>query len=350
MDKKPRVAVLALGGTIAMVKGDEGGVRPGLGADDLVAAVPGIEAIADLRTETVSRIGSSDLTVSTVLTVARRIEALAAEGAIDGAVVTQGTDTMEETSFLLDLVLKVDIPVVMTGAMRNPLSVSHDGPGNVLAAVRVVADPVARARARELGVLVVMLDTIHAAVNVAKATSSRIDAFTSPETGPVGVLVEDRVRLTSMPNRDFRTALDAVTGGGPRMTGDIPSVALHTIALSESGGLLGALATAPDTLGYAGIVLGALGGGHCRRSDEKAPAPVPKVVGRALKQGWAGRARAAAPAATPLGGNERGTAGAGKGVCRPDPFMYVSSYLLSLGIELILSLCSCTVSGLSVSG
>lgn len=262
MDKKPRVAVLALGGTIAMVKGDEGGVRPGLGADDLVAAVPGIEAIADLRTETVSRIGSSDLTVSTVLTVARRIEALAAEGAIDGAVVTQGTDTMEETSFLLDLVLKVDIPVVMTGAMRNPLSVSHDGPGNVLAAVRVVADPVARARARELGVLVVMLDTIHAAVNVAKATSSRIDAFTSPETGPVGVLVEDRVRLTSMPNRDFRTALDAVTGGGPRMTGDIPSVALHTIALSESGGLLGALATAPDTLGYAGIVLGALGGGH----------------------------------------------------------------------------------------
>ncbi|NQW11668.1 MAG: asparaginase [Alphaproteobacteria bacterium] len=259
---KPRIAVLALGGTIAMVKGDAGGVRPGLGADDLVAAVPGIDAIADLQAETISRISSSDLTVPAVLAVARRIEALAAAGAIDGAVVTQGTDTMEESSFLLDLVLTSSIPVVVTGAMRNPLSVSHDGPGNVLAAVRVAADPTVRAHAHSIGVLVVMLDNIHAAVNVAKATSTRIDAFTSPETGPVGILVEDRVRLSSVPNRDYRTALETETDGGPDMTGDIPSVALHTLAMGESGGLLKALIANPDTLGYAGLVLGATGGGH----------------------------------------------------------------------------------------
>lgn len=259
---KPRIAVFALGGTISMVKG-EAGVRPGLTAEQLVAAAPGIDGLAEIEARTISTIGSSDLSVDAVLDVARAIESAAADG-IDGAIVTQGTDTMEESAFLLDLALRVDVPVAVTGAMRNPLSISHDGPGNVYAAMQVVTDPAVRQRARDLGVMVVMLDSIHAAIDVAKTNTSRIDAFASPEAGPLGVVVEDRVRLTGRPVRDHKTALD-IALGDTLLTGvapPLPSVALLTMAMGENGALLAALADDPETLGFRGIVLGAMGGGH----------------------------------------------------------------------------------------
>lgn len=268
MSEKPRIAVLATGGTIAMVKGDEGGVKPGLTAEDLVAAVPDLDRYATITAETVKTVGSSDLTVDDVLAVAVRIEDLLAEGAVDGVVVTQGTDTLEESAFLLDLVLDGRVPVVVTGAMRNPLSVSHDGPGNLLAAVMTVADPEIRRRSAELGVLVVLLDTIHAAIDVAKASPHRIDAFHSLVAGPVGVLVEDRVRLLGMPNRAYKRAFDAATGHRPAAAwtvGDAKggsAVALITLGLGEPGGLLVALAEDPWHYGYEGVVLGAMGGGH----------------------------------------------------------------------------------------
>ena len=263
---KPRIAVLALGGTISMVKPEAGesGVKPGLGAEELIAAVPGIEQVAELSARTISKIGSSDLTVDAVLTVAEAIEELVDANAVDGVVVTQGTDTMEESSFLLDLALNVDIPVAVTGAMRNPLAISHDGPGNVLAAVQVVADASVRARAKELGVMVVMLDQIHAAVDVAKANSHRIDAFASPEAGPLGILIEDRVRLTGTPVRTHKHALDKALSGR-RVTG-LPdrrvSVALQTMSMGERGAWLKALADDPESFGYCGLIIGATGGGH----------------------------------------------------------------------------------------
>ncbi len=268
MTDKPRIAVLALGGTIAMVKGDEGGVKPGLTAADLVAAVPGLDRIATVTAETVKTVGSSDLRVDDVLAVAKRIEELVAADAIDGAIVTQGTDTMEESAFLLDLVLDGRVPVVVTGAMRNPLSVSHDGPGNLLAAVMTATDAQVQRRSAELGVLVVLLDTIHAAIDVAKASPHRIDAFHSLVAGPVGVLVEDRVRLIGTPNRDHKRAFDAATGHrvpsawSDGTLDDPDNVALLTLGLGESGGLLAGLADDPAHLGYAGVVLGGMGGGH----------------------------------------------------------------------------------------
>jgi hypothetical protein len=219
----PRIAVLALGGTIAMVKGDQGGVRPGLTADDLIAAVPGLGEIATLRAETISTIGSSDLRIESVIAVAKRIRALTAAGEIDGAVVTQGTDTLEESVFLQDLLLDSAVPVVVAGAMRNPLSVSHDGPGNLLAAVRTAADAEVRARSRELGVLVVLLDTIHAAIDVAKTDTARIDAFHSRLAGPVGVLVEDRVRMIGTPNLAHKSAFHSAVKAAPRLVGQFGS-------------------------------------------------------------------------------------------------------------------------------
>lgn len=259
---KPKVAVFALGGTISMVRG-EAGVRPGLTAEQLVAAAPGIDGLAEIEARTISTIGSSDLSVPAVLDVARAIEAAVADG-LDGAIVTQGTDTMEESAFLLDLALRVDIPVVVTGAMRNPLSISHDGPGNVMAAMQVVTDPAVRRHASEFGVMVVMLDSIHAAVDVAKTNTARVDAFASPEAGPLGTVVEDRVRLTGRPMREYKTALDTELGA-VLLTGvapPLPAVALMTLAMGEGGGLLAALADDPDSFGYRGLVIGAMGGGH----------------------------------------------------------------------------------------
>jgi L-asparaginase len=296
MSEKPRIAVLALGGTIAMVKGDQGGVRPGLGAADLVAAVPGIEELATLRAETVKTVGSSDLRIEDVLAVAARIEELVQAGEVDGVVVTQGTDTMEESSFLLDLVLDGRVPVVVTGAMRNPLSVSHDGPGNLLAAVMTAADPQVRRRSAELGVLVVLLDAIHAAVDVAKASPHQIDAFRSLVAGPVGVLVEDRVRLIGTPNRAHKAAFDAVTGtrtatDWSRHPGE---VALLTLGLGESGGLLAALADDPEQFGYDGVVLGAMGGGHTQswvvESIQSLVDRIPVVMAARIQSGFLLRA------------------------------------------------------------
>lgn len=290
----PRIAVLALGGTIAMVKGDEGGVRPGLTAEDLIGAVPGIEEIATLTAETISTIGSSDLRIENVIAVAKRIRAMTVAGEIDGAVVTQGTDTLEESAFLLDLLLDGSIPVVVTGAMRNPLSASHDGPGNLLAAVRTVADPQVCIHSKELGVLVVLLDTIHAAIDVAKADTARIDAFHSRLAGPVGVLVEDRVRLIGMPNRRHKTVLNAAllreTSTDDGWWDDAVSVGLITFGMGESGGLISALEADPEAFGYRGLVLAGMGGGHmpswlCDRV-EALTKRMPVVMAGRIQQGY----------------------------------------------------------------
>ena len=261
---KPRIGVFALGGTIAMVKGEAGGVRPGLGAEDLAAAVPELPAICELRPETVAKLGSPNITVEAVCRLAARIEALARAGEIDGAVVTQGTDTLEESAFLLDCLLDLAIPVCAIGAMRNPLMASHDGPGNLLNAVRIAVDPWAREHAGALGVLVPMLDSIHAAHEVVKTNSHRVDAFASPHGGPIGTVIEDRVRFAALPLRPHLDAMRRALGPSPaiRLGSRAASVGLVTMTLDDSGALLKAIARAEDRLGYGGLVLALMGGGH----------------------------------------------------------------------------------------
>jgi len=260
---KPRIAVLALGGTIAMGKGKTA-VRPGLSAERVIAAVPDLAELADLSAETLSKLGSFDLTVDSLLEVATRIQGLADRQEADGVVITQGTDTIEETAFLLDAVLDVAVPVVVIGAMRNPLMTSPDGPGNLLAAVRTIATPEIRERADDLGVLVVMLDSIHTARHVAKADASRIDAFASPATGPAGVLVEDRVRLHMYPDRHWRNVLSGIFSGTnlAALRSNPKQVGLVMVGLDESGGLIKALSESENLLGYDGLVFAAMGGGH----------------------------------------------------------------------------------------
>lgn len=261
---RPRIHILALGGTIATRPDASGAMQMGLGADDLIAAVPRIGELAEIAAETVSRVGSHSLTFDQIHVLAAKIAALKA----DGVVVTQGTDTLEETSFLLDLLLDLEVPVIVTAAMRNPSLTSPDGPGNLLAAVRAACDPWVRAHARSLGVMAVMLDEVYAAADVSKVHPTRLNAFASIQTGPLAALVEDRVVPMSLPVRDAVTAARRRLG---RSFGAAAPVALLWMGLDEPGRLAAAIAGAPDHLGYRGAVVGAMGGGH---TPERATASV----------------------------------------------------------------------------
>ncbi|HHX0321976.1 TPA: asparaginase [Staphylococcus aureus] len=115
----------------------------------------------------------------------------------DGFVITHGTDTLEETAFLLDLILGVEQPVVITGAMRSSNEIGSDGLYNYISAIRVASDE----KARHKGVMVVFNDEIHTARNVTKTHTSNTNTFQSPNHGPLGVLTKDRVQFHHMPYR-----------------------------------------------------------------------------------------------------------------------------------------------------
>lgn len=166
-----------------------GQLVPAVSGEDLAASVPGIERAAELRVEEFSNIPSEFMTVEKMLALARRIGSLAEEGRADGFVVTHGTDTLEETAFFLENTLHTEKPVVLTGAMRGASGLSADGPANILAAVRTAADDGAAGQ----GVLAVLNDEIHAAWDVEKTHSTRLDTFRSPEWGPLGCVYGSRI-------------------------------------------------------------------------------------------------------------------------------------------------------------
>lgn len=242
---KPVITVLALGGTIAMTRSEGGGVVPTLTGEALVAAVPGLEDLAQIDARSFRQLPSAHLKFDDLEDLATAIRALAQEGR-RGVVVTQGTDTIEETAFVLDRLLEGDMPVVVTGAMRNPTVPGADGPGNLLAAVQVAASDAARG----YGCLVVMNDEIHAARFVRKMHTSRLDAFASPACGRVGWVTEGVVRLpVTLPRV-------AALRAGPVSAS--PRVALFKMAVGDDAGLVQALADA----GIDGLVVEATGGGH----------------------------------------------------------------------------------------
>lgn len=244
------VLVLTLGGTIASVPSAHaagGGALPTLTADDLVAAVPGLAQVATIEARSVRQSPSCDLTADDVREVRRAADDAIAAGA-RGVVVTQGTDTIEETAYLLDLLGEVEAPIVVTGAMRTASSPGADGPANLLAAVRVAVD----ASTRGLGVLVVFADEMHAAATVAKVHSSAPHAFASPGAGPLGRVIEGRVRLAARPVRDPQR-------GPVRVPDDVawPYVPILRVAQGTDEREVRMLAGIAD-----GLVVEGVGGGH----------------------------------------------------------------------------------------
>jgi L-asparaginase len=184
--KLPNVVILATGGTIAGAgaTGTQAAYTSGaVTIDTMLAAVPGIRDLANIKGEQVSNVGSQDMTLEIMLKLAKRINALLAQTEVDGIVVTHGTDTMEETAFFLNLVVKSEKPVVMVGSMRPSTALSADGPLNLYDAVGVAADPNSAGR----GVLVVMNDWIHGAHALTKTSTTAIQTFLSPLRGLVGI-------------------------------------------------------------------------------------------------------------------------------------------------------------------
>jgi L-asparaginase len=242
-----RIALLSLGGTIASTRATRGGdgAVPDLGATELATTIASHLAGVTLDARDLRLLASSALSFDDVVAVATAARDELAAGAA-GVVVTQGTDTLEETAFALDLLVDDERPIVVTGAMRTPLDAGADGPANILAAVRVAASD----SARGLGCVVVMNDEIHAARYVRKSHTTSPAAFISPNCGPIGWVAEGRVRVT------LRPAPLAARPGPPR--GPVPPVAIVTMGLGDDGRLLDAVTSA----GYAGLVVEAFGAGH----------------------------------------------------------------------------------------
>ncbi|MEP7328405.1 MAG: asparaginase [Betaproteobacteria bacterium] len=240
-----KVLLISLGGTITMTRTATGGIAPSLNAADLVRAVVGIENVADIETVSPLSMPGASLSIDNIVGVAALIDARLGDD-VDGVVVIQGTDTIEETAFLFDLLVCSERPVVVTGAMRGAEAPGADGPANVLAATIVAA-----ARdANGLGTLVVMNDEIHAARFVQKSHTALPSAFTSPLGGPLGIVVEGRARIHSRPVRQ-RQPIVAVTPA------DAP-VALIQMSLGDDGRMLSQM----ERLGYRGVVLEGMGAGH----------------------------------------------------------------------------------------
>ncbi len=241
-----RIAVLSLGGTISSVRDDdtEEGVAPRLGAEQLLARLEGHAADGSVEALTVSTLPSVDLTFNGGRELCIRIRELTGQG-VEGFVVTQGTDSMEEMAFLIDLWHQGDVPVVFTGAMADPTRLGSDGSANLVNALRAARDVRLQG-----GVYVVMDDVLHAARWAAKRHTTARGAFTSAPAGPVGWFSEGRLILASLPLRK---------SGVPLRDGTrVPAVALVGVGMGDDGSFF-------DYLGrsaYDGVVVQALGGGH----------------------------------------------------------------------------------------
>jgi len=251
---KPRLLFVSLGGTITMVPSAEGGITPQLGAAELVASVPALADVADIVAQSPFKLPSPSLSNANLVDVAAVIVKAFGEG-IDGAVVIQGTDTIEESAFLLDLLVDSDKPVVVTGAMRGATAPGADGPANLLAAAIVAAS----AQSRGMGTLAVLNDEIHAARFVQKSHTTLTSAFLSPMVGAIGTVVEGKPRYHV---RVTRTPCLSPAAGAPA------PVALIKAAMGDDGRLLAAL----PGLGFAGVVIEGMGAGHV-------PADVAPLVG-----------------------------------------------------------------------
>ena len=266
--KLPNIVILATGGTIAgaAATGTQAAYTSGaVTIDAMLAAVPGIRDLADIKGEQISNVGSQDMSLDIMLTLGKRINALLAQNNVDGIVITHGTDTMEETAFFLNLVVKSDKPVVMVGSMRPSTAVSADGPLNLFDAVAVAVDPNARGR----GVLVVMNDWIHGAHSLTKTSTTAIQTFMSPLRGLVGISSYGKNDFYNTPHWKHTTASEFDIANVTKL----PRVDILYAYADMSPDLI----DASVANGAKGIIIAGVGNGNMNKASLEAAARAAKT-------------------------------------------------------------------------
>jgi L-asparaginase len=265
--KVPNVVILATGGTIAgaAATGTQSGYTSGaVTIDAMLTAVPGIKELASVKGEQISNVGSQDMSFDIMLKLANRINELAAGSAVDGFVITHGTDTMEETAYFLNLVLKTDKPVVLVGSMRPSTAVSADGPLNLYNGVGVAVDPKAKGR----GVLLVMNDWIHAAHSLTKTSTTAVQTFMSPIRGVVGTAAYGKNDFYNMPPWKHTLGSEFSVKGVTKL----PRVDIIYASADMSPDLIDAAAAN----GAKGIVIAGVGNGNMNKASLDAAARAAK--------------------------------------------------------------------------
>lgn len=268
---KRNIVILATGGTIAgaAATGTQAAYTSGaVTIDAMLNAVPGIKDLANIKGEQVSNVGSQDMTFDIMLTLAKRINQLLPGNDVDGIVITHGTDTMEETAYFLNLVVKSDKPVVLVGSMRPSTAVSADGPLNLYNAVAVASDP----RSQGHGVLVVMNDWIHAAHSLTKTSTTDVQTFMSPLRGLVGVVAYGKSDFYNNPHWKHTTASEFDISQVTKL----PRVDIIYACADMSPDLI----DASVNNGAKGIVIAGVGNGNMNKASLDAAA-------RAVKKGVA---------------------------------------------------------------
>lgn len=249
----PTIVVLATGGTIAGAASSDvqAGYTSGqVGVEQLLAAVPQAKKLANLRGEQIANIGSQDMNDSVWIKLATRVNALLAQPDVAGVVITHGTDTIEETAFFLNLVVKSTKPVVLTGSMRPSTALSADGPLNFYNAVGVAANRDAAGR----GVLVVLNDWIHGAGSLTKTSTTAVQTFLSPISCLIGTVSYGQAEFYRGPvGKNTTTSEFSV---------DNNTVLPRVDIIMASENMDGAMINAAVAAGAKGVVIAGVGNGN----------------------------------------------------------------------------------------
>ena len=275
--KLPRIKVLATGGTIAGkgASADRSAYKAGeLPIKDLISAVPGIEKIADITGEQIANVGSQDMSVDIWIKLNKRINEIYKNNEADGIVITHGTDTQEETAYFLSLTVRYDKPVVITGSMRPATAISADGPKNLFDAVTLAASK----QAANSGVLLVFNEYILSGRDAVKTSTTHLNAFNAPNSGPIGQVYDGKVVMyqSALRKSNKNTPFD-ITG----LT-KLPDVAVVELFADAPATAINAYVAS----GVKGIVTGGLGNGNLNKVNSDAAAAAVKkgiVVARASR-------------------------------------------------------------------
>lgn len=253
----PTIVVLATGGTIAGAASSDvtAGYTSGqVGVEQLLNAVPQARKLANLRGEQIANIGSQDMNDEVWIKLATRVNELLAMPDVSGVVITHGTDTIEETAFFLNLVVKSDKPVVMTASMRPSTALSADGPLNYYNAVAVAANKNANGR----GVLVVLNDWIHGASSLTKTSTTAVQTFMSPLSGLIGTVAYGTIEWYRGPVGKHGLTSDFAV--------DKTTVLPRVDIVMAMENMDGALINASTAAGAKGIVIAGVGNGNMTKT------------------------------------------------------------------------------------